>query len=57
MKDSFLTVRYRNGYIHTTYNHTTSKCEIMATYGYVTKPCNTVIGAKRWITKQEEGSK
>lgn len=53
MKDSFLTVRYRNGYIHTASNRTTGNCEVTATYRYVTVTCNTVIGAKRWITKQE----
>lgn len=55
-KDSFCTIRYKNGFIHTCYNRNTNKYEVRATYNYETIETNSLAYAKRWITKQMKGA-
>lgn len=50
-KDTFLTVSYKGGYIHSCHNRTEGREEIKAQIHGKTIPCRTRIGAKRAITK------
>ena len=52
MKDSFLTVAYKNGFIHSCCNRTTEKYEFEAQYNYTVKKCISSLACKQWITKQ-----
>jgi hypothetical protein len=52
-KDSFLTVSYKDGFIHTCHNRTTGRTEVKSQVGYETRTHKTLIGAKRYITKTE----
>lgn len=51
-KDSFLTIRYDLGYIHTCCNRTTGKTEVRSQIGRIVAKHETVIGAKRHITRE-----
>lgn len=51
-KDSFLTVGYRTGFIHTSCNRTTGKSEVKSHIGCIVAKHETVIGAKRHITRE-----
>jgi len=51
MKDTFLTVSYKDGYIHSCHNRETGEEEIEAQFGNDVINCNTYAGAKRLITK------
>ena len=51
MKDTFLTQKYKAGYIHSCQNRATGKEEIMALLGDTYSDCKTFIGAKRAITR------
>jgi hypothetical protein len=50
IKDSYLTIAYKAGYIHVCENRTTGETEITTTIGYETNYHKTIIGAKRYIT-------
>jgi len=50
-KNNFLTLPYREGFIHINYNSQTLEEEIKITCGCFTFPCKTLQGAKRKITK------
>ena len=51
-KDSFLTVGYKTGYIHTCCNRTTGKTEVKSHIGCIVAKHETVIAAKRHITRE-----
>lgn len=51
-KDSFLTVGYKTGYIHTCCNRTTGKTEVKSHIGCIVAKHATVVGAKRHITRE-----
>ena len=51
-KDSFLTVGYKTGFIHTCCNRTTGRSEVKSHIGCIVAKHETVIGAKRHITRE-----
>ena len=51
--DCLSSERYKSGYVFTIYIDNILVVE--AFYNYVTRPCKTITGAKRWITKQMRG--
>ena len=52
MKDTFMTVAYKNGFIHSCYNHITEKYEFEAQCNYTVVNCKSRLACKQWITKQ-----
>ena len=50
--DSFLTVKYRNGYIHTHCNRTTGKVVIQGQVDSELKHFASIKACKQWITKK-----
>lgn len=51
-KDTFLTFRYDLGYIHTCENRTTGKMEVKSQIDGEVKKHKTILGAKRYISKE-----
>jgi hypothetical protein len=49
-KDSFLTVSYKDGFIHTCRDINSGKEIVQSQIGYEWKTHNTIIGAKRYIS-------
>jgi len=55
MKDSFMTIAYKDGFIHSCYNRTTEKYEHEAQYNYTVVNCKSQLACKQWISRQMEG--
>jgi hypothetical protein len=54
IRDSFCTIAYKGQFIHTCQNRTTSNTEIRSQIGYCINNHKTIIGAKRYITKDNQ---